>query len=210
MLDEAQSEQPLPVAEYAPTDDERSSMKAWKKRLSEHPPLPPLKVDQTSKALAIGPDHEDLGAGTALQMSALGAVYVGFYEHTLSAVTNLAATKGIVSSQKANSLLAMVAGVKPRDQVESMLAVQMAAIHDATLEMAARMKRVDTLPQHDSAERSLNKLARTFAAQMEALKRYRSKGEQRVIVERVTVENGGQAVVGLVEQGGRGSDISGR
>jgi hypothetical protein len=31
-----------------------------------------------------------------------------------------------------------------------------------------------------------------------ALKRYRSKGEQRVIVERVTVEKGGQAIVGNV------------
>ena len=97
--------------------------------------------------------------------------------------------------------MAMVAGIKPRDQLESMLAVQMAAIHDATLEMAARLKRIDTLPQHDSAERSLNKLARTFASQLEALKRYRSKGNQRIVVERVNVSEGGQAIVGNVDRG---------
>lgn len=43
-----------------------------------------------------------------------------------------------------------------------------------------------------------NKLLRTFAAQMEALKKHRSTGEQHVTVEHVTVQNGGQAVVGAV------------
>ncbi len=47
----------------------------------------------------------------------------------------------------------------------------------------------------DIQEKALNRLARTFAAQMEALKRYRSKGEQRVYVERVNVHEGGQAIV---------------
>ena len=45
----------------------------------------------------------------------------------------------------------------------------------------------------------------TFAAQVEALKRYRSKGEQKVVVEHVTVNEGGQAIVGNVETGGGGS-----
>ena len=46
---------------------------------------------------------------------------------------------------------------------------------------------------------------------MEALKRYRSKGEQRVYVERVTVNEGGQAIVGPVAHGGRdgGDDKNG-
>ncbi|HET9534508.1 MAG TPA: HGGxSTG domain-containing protein [Mesorhizobium sp.] len=55
----------------------------------------------------------------------------------------------------------------------------------------------------DMQERALNRLAGTFAAQMEALKRYRSKGEQRVYVERVTVNEGGQAIVGPVAHGRR-------
>ncbi len=119
----------------------------------------------------------------------------------MSAIGNIATTKRQVSAEKMDYLMAMVAGIKPRDQLELMLAVQMAAIHDATLEMAARLKRVDTLPQHDSAERSLNKLARTFACQLEALKRYRSKGNQRIVVERVNVSEGGQAIVGNVDRG---------
>jgi hypothetical protein len=52
--------------------------------------------------------------------------------------------------------------------------------------------------QQNSAERAFNKLARTFAVQVEALKRYRTGGEQKVTVQHVTVNEGGQAIVGSV------------
>jgi len=71
--------------------------------------------------------------------------------------------------------------------------------------MAFRLGRTETIPQQDSAERAFNKLARTYAAQVEALKRYRSRGDQTVRVEHVTVNEGGQAIVGNVNHGGRGS-----
>ena len=76
--------------------------------------------------------------------------------------------------------------------------------------MSAIASHVENLPQQDSAERALSRLARTFAAQLEALKRYRTGGEQRVTVQHVTVNEGGQAVVGAVQAGGggRGRDES--
>ena len=101
-------------------------------------------------------------------------------------------------------MLSMVTGIEPRDQLEAMLAAQMAAVHNATMTFARRLNHVDNIPQQDSAERAFNKLARTFASQLEALKRYRSAGNQTVRVEHVTVHEGGQAIVGNVH-GGRGS-----
>jgi hypothetical protein len=95
-----------------------------------------------------------------------------------------------------NYLLSMVRGIEPRDQLEAMLALQMSAIHNATMTFARRLALVETIPQQDSAERALNKLARTFTTQIEALKRYRSTGEQKVTVQHVTVNDGGQAVIG--------------
>jgi hypothetical protein len=68
--------------------------------------------------------------------------------------------------------------------------------------MARRLNHTANLPQQDSAERALNKLGRTYAVQMATLKRCRSKGQQTVRVERVTVESGGQAIVGSVSKGG--------
>ena len=82
-----------------------------------------------------------------------------------------------------------------------MLATQMAAVHMATMTFARRLARVDNIPQQYSAERAFNKLARTFAAQVEALKRYRTGGKQKITVEHVHVYPGGQAIVGNVNRG---------
>jgi len=89
----------------------------------------------------------------------------------------------------------------PKDAAEALLFTQMAAVHQATMMLARRLNHAENLPQQDASERALNKLGRTYAAQMDTLKRYRSKG-QTVRVERVTVESGGQAIVGNVTEGG--------
>jgi hypothetical protein len=106
-------------------------------------------------------------------------------------------------------MLSIVKGIKPRDQIEAMLAAQMAAVHVASITFARRLAHVDNIPQQDSAERAFNKLTRTFAAQLSALKEYRSKGEQKITVQHVHVAEGGQAIVGKVNApapgGGRGA-----
>ena len=81
-----------------------------------------------------------------------------------------------------------------------MLGAQMAAVHTIAMRFAEQFSRVETLPQQDSADRTFNKLMRTFVMQMEALKRYRTGGEQRVTVQHVSVGEGGQAIVGNVTQ----------
>jgi hypothetical protein len=63
---------------------------------------------------------------------------------------------------------------------------------------ARRLAHVENIPQQDSAERAFNKLTRTFAAQVAALKDYRSRGEQKMTVQHVHVAEGGQAIVGNV------------
>ena len=94
--------------------------------------------------------------------------------------------------------------IKPRDGVEGMLAAQMAAVHLAAMTAATRLKRVQTIEQQDSASRMLNQCARTFTAQVEALKKYRATGEQIVKVQHVNVGNGGQAVIADTLQAGGG------
>lgn len=66
---------------------------------------------------------------------------------------------------------------------------------------------MDNVPQQDSAERAFNKLARTFAVQLAALKRYRSGGEQKVTVHHVTVNEGGHVIVGAVSPAAAGSTV---
>jgi len=108
--------------------------------------------------------------------------------------------RGEISNSELNFMLSLVKGVKPRDQIEAMLAIQMAAVHMASMKYARRLETYEFINQMDHAERTLNKLMRTFTTQMEALKRYRTGGEQKVTVQHVSVSEGGQVIVGNVTQ----------
>ena len=140
-----------------------------------------------------------------LLMEALGTKHEDFLDGILCQLFSAGTQGAKVDERGPNFMLSVVKGVEPRDQVETMLAAQMAAVHMATMTFARRLAGVENIRQQDSAERAFNKLARTFAAQVEALKRYRTGGEQKVTVEHVTVNEGGQAIVGNVNHGGRRS-----
>ena len=104
-------------------------------------------------------------------------------------------------------MLSVVRDLAPRDPVERMLAVQMAATHVATIRAARWLANTENIPQVQAHYTGFNKLTRTFAAQIEALRKHRTGGQQKVIVEHVTVNEGGQAIVGNVQRtGGRGEN----
>jgi len=146
--------------------------------------------------------HEDQDTGTTLLMNALGTTDRDFLDGLTSQLWRLGKRGKEPDDRGINFMLSLVKGVEPKDEVEAMLAAQMAAVHCATMTFAAKLAQADTVALLETFERTLNKLARTFAAQIEALKRYRSKGEQIVRVERVFVGDGGQAIVGNVSAGG--------
>jgi hypothetical protein len=190
------------VTPYEPTPYERAAVVAYVARKKEKPLAPRMKVSMKRDVATISPDHPDAGIGHLLLMKALGTTESDFIDGLLAQLAN-AATKGrAVDDRGLNFMLAVVKDIEPKDQVEAMLAAQMAAVHNATRTFARRLAHVENIPQQDSAERAFSKLARTFAAQVEALKRYRSGGEQTVRVEHVTVNEGGQAIVGNVSTGG--------
>src|SRR5690242_16588823 len=103
-----------------------------------------------------------------------------------------------------------LAGVAPRDPLEGMLAAQMVAVQGTMLDCLRRAQ----LPEQGFEARRVNlemanKLGRTYASMLEILDRHRGKGRQVVRVEHVTVNAGGQAIVGAVSQeggDGRGTD----
>jgi hypothetical protein len=188
---------------YEPTPRDREMMAAYFARKNARKPSPRMTVTNKKGVAEIAVAHPRPDIGQSLLMEALGTGDLDFSNGLIRQLAN-AAGRGTLEERDLNFMLATVKGIEPRDQIESMLAAQMAAIHNATMTFAGRLNRVDNIPQQDSAERALNKLARTFAAQVEALKRYRTGGQQRVIVEHVTVNAGGQAIVGAVQSPGGG------
>src|SRR2546423_8051965 len=138
-------------------------------------------------------------------MATFGTVDLGFADLMLSGLVN-AAVDGSPSNPPSvhaiNRVLAAATGIGARDEVEGMLATQMVATHFATITLLRRLKGADNIPQQASAGSLAVKLLRTYTMQIEALQRYRGKGQQKVTVEHVHVHSGGQAIVGAVQGGG--------
>jgi hypothetical protein len=100
---------------------------------------------------------------------------------------------------------AALVGIRPRDELEGMLASQLIAAHNAAMECYRRaMLSGQTLDGRRENLTQANKLSRTYTSLLEALNRHRGKGQQKVTVEHVHVHEGGQAIVGHVEQKGEG------
>lgn len=94
--------------------------------------------------------------------------------------------------------------LKPADGAEGMLAQQMVGTHFAALECLRRAAIPNqTFEGRDQALKHASKLMALYARQLETLNKHRGKGQQKVTVEHVRVEKGGQAIVGNVETSGR-------
>uniref|UniRef100_UPI00067646B6 hypothetical protein n=1 Tax=Bradyrhizobium japonicum TaxID=375 RepID=UPI00067646B6 len=107
--------------------------------------------------------------------------------------------------KQSNAILAALAGIRPKDELEGMMAAQLIAAHNAAMECYRRaMIGEQTFEGRRENLAQANKLSRTYAALLEALNRHRGKGQQKVTVEHVHVHEGGQAIVGNVESRGGG------
>jgi hypothetical protein len=101
--------------------------------------------------------------------------------------------------------IAALAGIEPKDELEGMMAAQLIAAHSAAMECYRRaMLAGQSFEGRRENLAQANKLSRTFALLLEALNRHRGKGQQKVTVEHVHINSGGQAIVGLVETPGGG------
>ncbi len=125
----------------------------------------------------------------------------GLLRHCFKVLKGDEITDELSGNDERMFIVAAVAEIKPRDGVERMLAVQMAATHVAMVRAGRRMAHAENLAQVQAHTNGYTKLARTYTAQMEALRKHRNGGKQTVTVQHVTVEGGGQAIVGNVQTG---------
>jgi hypothetical protein len=96
-------------------------------------------------------------------------------------------------------------GIKPGDELEGMIAAQLVACHNASMECYRRAAlRDQTFEGQQEYLNQANKLSRSYTVLLDALNRHRGKGQQKVTVEHVHVHEGGQAIVGNVESRGGG------
>ena len=106
---------------------------------------------------------------------------------------------------KANGAMASIREIDPQDPTELMLAAQMTTVNNLAMDMTSRFRKGEqTLDWASYYVDGINKLMRTYTTQVEALNKYRNKGKQQITVkhQHVNVNDGGQAIVGDVNQGG--------
>lgn len=106
------------------------------------------------------------------------------------------------TEQELNAALAMVQGLKPENEAEALLIVQMVSLHGVAMEMLVRSQQESHWKVAESCGIQANRLFRTFTAQFEALAKMRRGGQQTIHVE-YHVHHGAQAIIGNVSHGAR-------
>lgn len=102
-----------------------------------------------------------------------------------------------------NNCIAEMLALQPRDLIESKLCRKIIVLDVLLMDAARSIPNSKYINQANCNTNTLAKLSRLQNETIEALTRYRRKGEQKVTVQHVNVSNGGQAVVtGQMSTGG--------
>ena len=187
------------IDDFSETEGRDSSPRQDKKYPA--PPAPassdcPKEMSETHRELSAAPklDLDPVSRATGSGDRVLSLKLLGQAGETAPG-----ATKDVQGTAKAT--MALLQAIGPQNPLEGVLATQMVGVHNATMHCLGRVTSLSQVPEVASRYADLaGKLARTFTAQIEALNRLRGHGQQKIVVEHVRVEPGGQAFVGNMSQ----------
>lgn len=186
----------------APSAAEQEAIRTAQSNVDARQPRLRVRVNTRKDGTVelLGGDHNDHTGWLARLEDAFGTRGTAFAVAQLNSLISASKlSDGSIDPTRLNAMLAIVEGAKPANEVQALLAVQMAATHAAAQTVLARALRVDQIPQFDSAAGIAVKLLRTFTLQAETLAKLQRGGEQ--VVKVVHVHPGGQAIVGDVVAG---------
>ena len=185
-------------------DDELDRMlKANERRKARHQPVMVSLQRTADGSLDLNCPHDDPRGWLIRLGDAFGTRSDTFAVGQLNHLLGMVRPDEQAPEIEANTMLAAVEAVRPANEIEGMLAVQMAATHRLAMECLQRSA-VAATPEERTVNGNLaSKLLRTYTAQYEALAKARRGGAQKVTVKHVHVHEGGQAIVGNVGANGR-------
>lgn len=100
-----------------------------------------------------------------------------------------------------NGLGRVMRALSPQDEYEAQLIAQLTVLHEHSMDWLGRAMRTERVDFANIYLNGASKLLARHHETLDALLKYRRKGEQRVHVEHVHVHEGGQAIVGNVSTG---------
>jgi hypothetical protein len=109
-------------AKYEPNAREKAALDQYIADVSAAPAAPGIKVINGNKKLTFMPDHPNQPLGYALLMGALGTVSLDFVCGLLNQLARASSRGHQIDEDALNFMLSVVQGIKPKDQLETMLA----------------------------------------------------------------------------------------
>ena len=158
------------------------------------------QVNDVGRHVAGAPD-DDHEAWRARLGEILSTNSPRFIDQSLSQLIEACRLPGAAtaSTTSLSAALELVASLAPENEVQTALALHVAGLHCASMNVLGRL--------HFNTERNIiamataaAKLEQAFHGALETYQRLKSGAHQVVRVERVVVERGGQAIVGVVER----------
>jgi len=134
--------------------------------------------------------------------SALGVQNLDWAVQLLDLALNAVPSEGADKAQLANTLIAAIADLRPRDSIEAILAVQVVVTNFTAFSL---LNQANTTNLPGLAETRFNlaeKLLKLNIQQLRTLDSHRRQGQQHFRVEHIHINSGAQAIVGTVHGGG--------
>src|SRR6516225_9704448 len=196
-----------PTAVREPDDAERRAIAAAKQAIAEMPPRfdigTQIKSENGVTQIIEGPRHSDMDGWRAQLMAAFGTTSETVAHVEVERIAKaLRQRDGTIDPAELDTVIAIVSGQQPKDELEAMTICQMAVTHALTMRSFGNLNRSSSIQQQDSNALTVARLTKAFASQMDALGKLRRGGEQRVVVEYVHIHAGAQAIVGAVTHTG--------
>lgn len=107
-----------------------------------------------------------------------------------------------------NTIFQSLADNAPKDSIEAKLSLQSTVLYAQGMRYIEKAENCDRIDHSEFYMKNAIKLLRLHNETIEAVNKHRRGSEQRIIVQHVQVNDGGQAVVGGVVNGGRGEKTS--
>lgn len=194
-------------------DYEKSMISNWKKIDQT---LSPLKCTQKEdgfllETLSGKGSHQEkkdlVHAGVCLATGAKSSIFGTMLINSCLSAGGLRIDemKKSEAEQVLGSILDTLHSLKPSDEIEGMLVTRLISLNfliSKSLNLSV-MENQSLEGQEIYTNRS-SKLMRLFNETLDALMRYRRKGEQKVVVQHVNVNDGGRAIVGNFDASGGG------
>ena len=206
-LTAAKSVKPLPTAR------ELKAIGEGKTRLASRRVSPRVVwAEAAPKQITPASPHSDHNGMVTHLLDTMGTGSLDFLSTALGSLECMTRARNVSQvangNQPINAALALVDAIRPENELEAALAMQMAGTHVLACELLGRAKGTDRSDHIQLYGGLAVKLQRTFTGQIEALTKLRRGGEQ--VVRHIHVDNrGGQAVVADIVNVGGGKNEKG-